>query len=137
MNKNKPIGLSKIPAWALKDCLNIIAEPLCFLINSFIEESRFPKHLKSAFVIPILKKGDCENAINHRPISITPALAKLFEKVLHEQISEYFSQHKLLSNTQLVSAGNFQLRTHSYMPQKTYERKLTQKSCLRCVPRSF
>ena len=56
LNKNKPIGPSNIPAWALKDCLNIIAEPLCFLINAFIEESRFPNHLKSAFVIPIFKK---------------------------------------------------------------------------------
>ena len=87
LNKNKPKGPSNIPAWALKDCLNIIAEPLCFLINAFIEESKFPNHLKSAFVIPIFKKGDCENPINYRPTSITPALAKLFEKVLHEQVS--------------------------------------------------
>ena len=100
MNKNKPIGPSIIPAWALKDCIIIFAEPLCFLINAFIEESRFPNHLKSAFVIPIFKKSDCENLFNYRPISITPALAKLFEKILHEQISEYLSQHKLLSNTQ-------------------------------------
>ena len=30
LNKNKPIGPSNIPAWVVKDCLNIIAEPLFF-----------------------------------------------------------------------------------------------------------
>ena len=58
-------------------------------------------------MIPIYKKGDCENPINYRPISITPALAKLFEKVLHEQISEYLSQQKLLSNTQFGFRSRF------------------------------
>ena len=33
LNKNKPIGSSNIPAWTLKDCLNIIAEPLFFKLK--------------------------------------------------------------------------------------------------------
>ena len=78
-----------MPAWALKDCLNILAEPLCDLANTFIQEGRFPNHLKQAYVIPIHKKGDCEDPNNYRPISITAALAKIFEKVLREQMSNY------------------------------------------------
>ena len=42
----------------------------------------------------------------HWPIVITPALAKLFEKVLHEQIWEYLSQHQL-SNTQFGFRNKF------------------------------
>ena len=34
---NKPIGPSKIPAWASKDAMNVTAEPLAFLINAFLE----------------------------------------------------------------------------------------------------
>ena len=40
LNKNKPLGPSDIPAWALKDCLNLLAEPLCFMINASIEEGK-------------------------------------------------------------------------------------------------
>ena len=35
LNKNKPLGPSDIPAWALKDRLYLLAEPLCFMINAF------------------------------------------------------------------------------------------------------
>ena len=72
------MGPSNIPAWALKDCSNILAEPLCFLINAFINEGIFPEHLKRAHVTPILKKGNSEDPNNYRPISITCALSKMF-----------------------------------------------------------
>ena len=52
----KPLGPSNIPAWALKDCSNILAEPLSFLINAFITEGLFPEHLKRGHITPILKK---------------------------------------------------------------------------------
>ena len=56
LNVNKPLGPSKIPAWALKDAQSVLAEPLCFLINEFISESSFPTDLKKALVSPLYKK---------------------------------------------------------------------------------
>ena len=56
LNTNKPLGPSDIPAWALKDCLNLLAELLCFMINAFIEKGNFPDHLKQAHVIQIYKR---------------------------------------------------------------------------------
>ena len=76
--------------------MNLIAEPLTFLINAFLEEGIFPNHLKQAYVIPIFKKGDCEEPNNYRPISITPALSKTFEKVLRDQITQFLNRNKLL-----------------------------------------
>ena len=84
-NKNKSIGPHSIPAWVLKDCRNVMAEPLCYLINAFIIEGKYPNHLKHALVTPIYKKGDREDPCNYRPISITPALSKIFEKVLRKK----------------------------------------------------
>ena len=86
LNINKPLGPSKIPAWALKDSINVISEPLTFLINAFITEGKFPNHLKQAYVTSIFKKGDCEEPDNYRPISITPAMSKIFEKIMRDQI---------------------------------------------------
>ena len=77
----------------LFECLS---SPLCELVNTFIEEGGFPNHLKQAYVIPIYKKGDCEDPNNYRPISITAALAKISEKVLREQMLNYLESNKLV-----------------------------------------
>ena len=100
LNINKPLGPSNIPAWALKDSISVIAEPLCFLINAFLNEGKFPSDLKQAHVCPIFKKGDTEDPNNYRPISITATLSKVFEKVICEQITNYIDINKLFSPVQ-------------------------------------
>ena len=56
--------------------------------------------MKHALVTPIYKKGDREDPCNYRPISITPALSKIFEKVLRKQMNEYLEENQLLRETQ-------------------------------------
>ena len=60
LNTSKPVGPSKIPAWAIKDAKAALAEPLCYLINQFITEGKFPEDLKKACVTPLFKKGNPE-----------------------------------------------------------------------------
>ena len=100
LNVNKPLGPSKIPAWALKEAQSVLAEPLCFLINEFISESSFPTDLKKALVSPLYEKGNTEDPTNYRPISVTVALAKIFEQVKRNQINDYLISNKLLSPKQ-------------------------------------
>ena len=103
LNVNKPLGPSKIPAWALKDAQSVLAEPLCFLINEFISESSFPTDLKRALVSPLYKKGNTEDPTNYRPISVTGALAKIFEQVIRNQINDkQFGYRKKVSTTDAI-----------------------------------
>ena len=86
--------------------MNIIVQPLCYLINAVLYEGKFPNHLKQAFVIPIFKKGDSENPNNYRPISITSAPPKIFDKVI-EQIITDLSENSLLNPLQFEFRKKF------------------------------
>ena len=79
-NTSKPVGPSKISAWAIEEAKAALAEPLCYLINQFITEGKFPEYLKKACATPLFEKGNPEDPLNYRPISVTSALSKIFER---------------------------------------------------------
>ena len=45
----------------------------------------FPDKLKIAKVIPIHKKEDIDKFENYRPISLLPAISKIFEKIVYKK----------------------------------------------------
>ena len=60
----------------------------------------FPDKLKIAKVIPIHKKGDATAFNKYRPISLLPAISKVLEKIIYDQLSCYLNDSKLLFNNQ-------------------------------------
>ena len=93
------MGPSLIPAWGLKYAREHTAEPFCFLFNQFLTEQRFLHNLKCAHVLPLFKKDDAEDPINYIAISLTGALAKIFEILLRDQKLAYLKKNKLLATT--------------------------------------
>ena len=100
LNTSKSFGPSKIPAWAIKDAKAALAEPLCYLINHFITEGKFPEDPKKACVTSLFKKGNPEDPLNYRPISATSALSKIFDKAFSSQITGFLESEQLLSISQ-------------------------------------
>ena len=49
---------------------------------------------------PIFKSGDKEDLNNYRPISVLPTVARIFEKLLYEQLHKYFTDNEILGKTQ-------------------------------------
>ena len=96
----KSAGPGYIPSWALKDCKLSIGTHLQFAINECINANTFPEILNEAYVTPIYKKGDRHNPENCRPISGTPTLAKIFERLLLEQMSELLDMNKIINKNQ-------------------------------------
>ena len=60
-----------------------------------IETGIFPSKLKIAKVILILKRGDETIFDNYRPISILPSISKVFERIIVNQIHNYFRVNNL------------------------------------------
>jgi hypothetical protein len=59
-----------------------------------------PNDWKCARVTPGRKEGYKMNPNNYRPISVLLVIAKIFEKVIFDQIYEYLATQNLLSNLQ-------------------------------------
>ena len=61
-----------------------------------------PLYLKSAYIIPRLKKPDLDDneARNYRPISNITVLAKLLERLVAKQLIAYLKLHGLLPQLQ-------------------------------------
>ena len=60
----------------------------------------FPDVFKLSKVIPLFKRGDSSLLINYLPISLLPTISKVFEKVIHDQLYEYFNKYNLLAEQQ-------------------------------------
>ena len=62
---------------------------LCRIFNDSIINCTFPDSLKMADVTPVHKKDETTIKDNYRPISILPCISKIFERIMHLQISRY------------------------------------------------
>ena len=74
-----------------------IAHPLVTFINQSLATGIVPKKLKVAKVIPLFKKNLDYLVDNYRPISLLPCLSKLLERVVFNQLYDYFTNFKLLT----------------------------------------
>ena len=77
-----------------------LAKPLAIIANQIINTAIFPPSMKIAKVIPIFKKDDPHDCNNYRPISILPALSKIFEKLLLQQLYQHFHNNNLFFSSQ-------------------------------------
>ena len=89
-NPKKATGAEKISVKLLKLTRNTLDVPITDLINTSIKTCTFPNCAKRAQVAPLFKKVNAMTKSNYRPISLFPIPSKFFEKVLSNQLSEYF-----------------------------------------------
>jgi hypothetical protein len=84
-------SLDRISNKLLKYIKDEIAGPLTNIINQSIQQGIFPNLLKQAKVIPLYKKDEPFLFCNYRPISILSSVSQVFERILYNQMYEYFS----------------------------------------------
>ena len=90
--KNSKPG--KIATKFVKDSTEITAPMLSIIFKKSISLGIFPNNLKIGKVCPIYKaKGSKSDPDNYRPITVLSVIARLFEKLIHEQLFPYFNDY--------------------------------------------
>ena len=85
--KLKKSRSGNIPTRFIKDASKCIAPSLSVLFNKSLTEGLFPTNLKISRISAIYKgKGSRSNPDHYRPISVLSVVARLFEKLVHNQL---------------------------------------------------
>ena len=76
----------------LQENVDICAPILTDIFNDCSKNGTFANELKLADITPIFKSVDNTAKKNYRPISILKSVSKLFEKLIHKQLSPFFEK---------------------------------------------
>ena len=100
LSKSKATGLDKISAKLLLICADLIDDSLLLIFNTSIATGIYPEEWKCSKVVPVFKQGDGADLDNYRPISIIPVVAKVFERIIYDQLYACLIANNLLSTHQ-------------------------------------
>ena len=100
LDRKKSFGIDKVHPFLLSIGALEITKPLTHLINLSLTQGKFPDSLKIAKVVPVFKQGSHMLCTNYRPISVLPALSKIFEKCIFNQLMLYISLHDVFAPNQ-------------------------------------
>ena len=70
------------------------------IINSSLITGIVPDAWKHGIVVPLPKGGTTTDPANWRPVTTLPAISKIVERIVHNQLSSYFTDACLLSSAQ-------------------------------------
>ena len=91
----KATGLDNIPCKLLKIATDVVGPSLRCIFNQSLLTGIYPSDWKLAKVTPIFKNGSKSDLNNYRPISVIPAVAKIFD-----QLYNYLNVNDLLTSCQ-------------------------------------
>ena len=94
LDKSKASPIESIPAKIVKDNCNIFAPKITNDFNSSIETGMFPSCLKLADITPAFKKDDMHEKSNFRPVSILPAVSKVYERSMDKKIGDFLRRRE-------------------------------------------
>ena len=89
LNISKACPKSTLPSKIIKDNYDFFALKLHNDLNRSIDDGDFPNNLKLADITPVHKKDDRTDKTNYRPVSILPAISKIYERIIFYQIDKF------------------------------------------------
>ena len=98
--KNKATLDTKVSALKIANTNYNFTHTLAKIITASFEQGVFPQSLKLARVVPVYKSGPKTDIKNYRPISLLTSFSKIYEKLMHNRITEFMNNHNSLHEMQ-------------------------------------
>ena len=97
LSNSRSVSIDGLDNFAVKVAGPCIAKPLHHIITLSIMHRKFPTNWKIAKIIPLQKnvKLSALDRKNYRPVALLSPLSKILEKVIYEQLYNYFSGNKI------------------------------------------
>jgi retron-type reverse transcriptase len=70
------------------------------IFNKSVLLGKFTDDMKVAIISPIYKTGSKTETTNYRPVSVLSVVAKIFEKIISQQLSNYLETNGVIVNQQ-------------------------------------
>ena len=90
LNSTKAPGYDKLKSKLIKLSSVSISAPLTRIFNACVSKSHFPFDMKLSEISPIFKKDDSLSKENYRSVNILTVLSKVFERIIADQLTDYF-----------------------------------------------
>ena len=89
--------LDPLPSWLVKQQLDVLLPAITAIVNRSLAEGFVPESLKSAIVMPLLKKSNLDHNVlkTYRPVSNFTFISKVLERVVAKQLNEHMTQNDL------------------------------------------
>lgn len=101
LHNNKAPGEDNVKNIVVKNTSRKFIVAFTYIVNACLMTSYFPSIWKSAIVVPVHKHGKPTNEVtSYRPISLLPALGKLFERILLSRIKKVLDEKELIPQYQ-------------------------------------
>ena len=100
--KDTAVGADRISVSMLRHLPDPVLVILLKLFNESWIQGLLPTTWKHSLIVPLLKPGKIETKPeSHRPISLTPVLCKILERMLKGRLSWYLESNDLLAPNQI------------------------------------
>jgi len=94
-------GVDEVPMTVLKRIGHHVAEEIAEMANAIIKEARWPEEWKCAEVKPLWKKkGNKGEPKYYRPVALLPAIARLVERIIAQELKGYLKDQGILPKFQ-------------------------------------
>ena len=101
LSPHKASGCTAISNRVLRETAPVIASSLTHIYNLSLTTATFPSDWKPAIVCPIFKnRGEKSDPSNYRPISLLPAVGKVFDKLQSRSLCQFLMKNGLISDQQ-------------------------------------
>lgn len=115
MKSSSSCGKDGVSVKLIQRCFRSIGHVLLDVVNSSLTTGHVPESWKHATVTPLPKTNVLNDPSKFRPISVVPAISKIVERVVYNQLNDYFTRHELYSRSQ-----------HGYRAHHSTETALTE-----------